>query len=77
MTVLHVLLTYVVAWHVSFLLMFLSRGDSIDFQLYVGYLPFVFGPGFEIPTFIQFGAVLLTGFYFLIRRLLRAVGWLA
>jgi hypothetical protein len=74
-----VLLVYVLAWHVSFLLMFLSRGDSVDFQLYVSYLPFIVQPGFEIPTFIQFGAVLLTGLYFLVsflaKRVLRAVGW--
>ena len=57
--------------------MFVSRGDSVDFQLYMSYLPFMIEAGFEIPTFIQLGAVLLTGLYFSVsfvaRRLLRFV----
>jgi hypothetical protein len=77
MSVYSLTLIYVLAWHVSFLLMFVSRGDSVDFQLYMSYLPFMIEPGFEIPTFIQLGAVLLTGLYFSVsfvaRRLLRFV----
>jgi len=51
---------YIFWWHVSFVLIFLSRGDSIDLGLYGYYLEFVFGPGLEIPTLIQFFAIVLT-----------------
>ena len=58
--------TYIFWWHVSFVLIFLSRGDSIDLGLYGYYLEFVFGPGFEIPTLIQFFAIILTVLTFVI-----------
>jgi hypothetical protein len=70
---LHILLAYLIAWHVSFLLIFLSRGDSINAQLHYDYLRFVFSPGLEIPSFNQIGAGLLTGVYFLLRWIKRIV----
>ncbi|MBZ5552093.1 MAG: hypothetical protein LAO21_05185 [Acidobacteriia bacterium] len=54
------LAAYVFWWHVSFFVIFISRGDSIDFDLYLEYLRFMFGTGLEIPTFIQLFAVFLT-----------------
>ena len=64
---LQILLVYIVSWHVSFLLMFWSRGDLIDFELYRSYLSVVFRPETEIPSFIQMFAILMTGIYLLIR----------
>jgi hypothetical protein len=60
-----VLLTLVVPiylfwWHISFILIFLSRGDPIDAALYGYYLQFVFGPGLEVPSFIQLFAIVIT-----------------
>lgn len=49
---------YVAWWHVSFLVVFTARGDSVDFDLYSSYLrQFLFGPGLEIPTAIQYLAI--------------------
>lgn len=49
---------YVAWWHVSFLLMFALRRQSVDPSLYSYYVrEFLFGPGLEIPTFIQMFAI--------------------
>ncbi len=49
---------YVAWWHVGFLLVFASRGDSIDSGLYSSYVrQFLFGPGLEIPSLIQLVAI--------------------
>ena len=54
-------LFYVAWWHVSFFLIFVLRGDTIDGGLYSYYVRhFLFGPGLEIPSFIQLLAIFFT-----------------
>jgi hypothetical protein len=54
-------LFYVAWWHVSFLLVFVARGDTINRGLYSQYVrQFLFGPGLEIPSFIQLFAIFFT-----------------
>ncbi len=45
--------TYIVAWTVSYIFVFLSRGEGLDFRYYVEYflLAWTFR-GFELPSFI-------------------------
>lgn len=64
---LHVLIAYVVAWHAAFAVVFAYDGGQIDFRTYVMYLKFIFGPGFEIPTYIQFLAIAMCLIYFVVR----------
>ena len=47
------LATYLLAWTASYVYMFVSRGDSLDFSHYLEYfvLAWTFN-GLEIPTFI-------------------------
>lgn len=50
--------TYVMWWHVSFLLVMGLNGSSIDFDLYSSYVrQFLFGPGLEIPSYIKVLAI--------------------
>ena len=61
------MVVYLVAWHLSFLAVFMTRGESNDLKLYREYLIFMVKPGLEIPSFIQLGAAVLTVFYFVAR----------
>ena len=54
-------------WNISFLFVFSQRHYSIDLKLYFSYLIFIFIPGFEIPTAIQFIAIVLTALYFFLK----------
>ena len=47
------LVTYLLAWTASYVFMFLSRGDGVDFSHYFEYLVLAWTfNGFELPTFI-------------------------
>ena len=50
---------YLLGWHIAFLLVFALRGDSVDLTLYIEYLHYIWTPGLEIPTAIQFLGVSL------------------
>ncbi len=49
---------YIVAWTASYIFMFISRGDGVDFRYYVEYfvLAWTFR-GFELPGFIWFFSI--------------------
>jgi len=63
---LYIGLVYLICWHISFVLMFLSRGDKMDFILYKEYVHFILVPGLVIPSYIQLFAIILTSIYFVI-----------
>lgn len=70
---LRVLVVYILAWHLAFAIVFVSRGDHIDLALYLMYLrQFLFGRGLEIPTEIQALAIVITLVYGLVRFAFRA-----
>jgi hypothetical protein len=55
------LLLYVFWWHVGFVLLFRSNGDTIEASLYLMYVKrFMFGPGLEMVGAIQLFAIFST-----------------
>jgi len=68
---LKIIVVYIICWHVSFFLMFLTRGDSLSFSLYANYFKYLYSVGAVIPTFIQFFAVIFMLIYFLVSFLAR------
>lgn len=55
-----IVLTYLICWHIAFTVIFVSRGDGINFDVYFEYIRYLFYSGLMIPTFIQFIAILMT-----------------
>jgi len=53
-------LCYLFFWQVGFVAVFFLRGDSITWDLYLDYLPFMYTPGFIIPSTIKAFAVSAT-----------------
>lgn len=54
-------LLYIAWWHVSFVLVFWLIGGTIEATTYARYVKdFLFGPGLEIPSYIQLAAILFT-----------------
>ena len=53
-------LGYILFWHLTFILIFLFRGEAIDLELYKYYFQFLYKSGFVIPTIIQILAILFS-----------------